>query len=78
MGAGLDVWYNYPKEVEDRKSTFPADFPFQDLDNLVLSPHRGGLVRETDHLRFSFLAESLNAAARGEKIPNRVDLKLGY
>ena len=77
-GAGLDVWYNYPKTIEDRTSTPPGDFPFHELDNVVMSPHRGGKVRETEQLRMVALARSLNAAARGEPIPNPVNIELGY
>ncbi|MCJ7717002.1 MAG: hypothetical protein MUO54_10860 [Anaerolineales bacterium] len=78
FGAGLDVWYNYPNSDEDRAHTFPADYPFHELDNVVMSPHRGGLVKETEQLRMIDLARSLNAAAKGELIPNRVNIELGY
>jgi phosphoglycerate dehydrogenase-like enzyme len=78
FGAGLDVWYNYPKHSADRVETRPADYPFHELDNVVMSPHRGGLVKETERLRMSALALSLNAAAKGESIPNLVNLELGY
>ena len=77
-GAGLDVWYNYPKTKEDRSNTFPADYPFHELENVVLSPHRGGKVVETEIMRMEGMARLLNAAARGEPIPNPVDLELGY
>jgi len=78
FGAGLDVWYNYPKHGDDRVDTRPADYPFHELDNVVMSPHRGGLVEETERLRMSALAQSLNAAAKGDSIPNQVNLGLGY
>ena len=77
-GAGLDVWYNYPKTEGDRTHTFPADFPFHELDNVVLSPHRGGKVSSTEKMRLEGVACLLNAAVRGEPIPNPVDLELGY
>jgi phosphoglycerate dehydrogenase-like enzyme len=76
-GAGLDVWYNYPEDEAARVETRPADFPFHTLDNVVLSPHRGGAVRETGVLRMAHLARLLNALARGEQ-PNAVDLSAGY
>lgn len=76
-GAGLDVWYNYPEDEAARASTPPADFPFHTLDNVVLSPHRGGAVRETGALRMVHLARLLNALARGET-GNVVDLEAGY
>ena len=78
FGAGLDVWFNYPGSREERGSTPPGEYPWGDLDNLVLSPHRGGLVRETEDLRMSALAELLNQAARGLPLSNRVDPDLGY
>ena len=77
-GAGLDVWYNYPDSKESRENTAPGDYPFHELDNLVFSPHRGGKVVETEQLRMEDLARLINAAGRGDVIPNRVDLDLGY
>ncbi|MDT8304321.1 MAG: NAD(P)-dependent oxidoreductase, partial [Anaerolineae bacterium] len=65
-GAGLDVWYNYPEDEAARANTPPAGFPFHTLDNVVLSPHRGGAVRETGALRMAYLARLLNALGRGE------------
>jgi phosphoglycerate dehydrogenase-like enzyme len=77
-GAGLDVWYRYPKSEEERASTPPANFPFAELDNVVLSPHRAGLTRETELLRAQALANLLNAAASGDVVDNVVDLEAGY
>jgi phosphoglycerate dehydrogenase-like enzyme len=76
--GGSDVWYNYPKSTRDPKNTPPADFPFGELDNFVLSPHRGGMVEDGEDQRAEALAQLLNAANRGEPIPNRVDLDAGY
>lgn len=78
--AGLDVWYNYPEDEESRANTQPADYPFGELDNVVMSPHRGGDggTKDVECLRMSALAALLNAAARGEPAPNRVDLEIGY
>lgn len=76
--AGLDVWYNYPEDEDGRGCTYPADYPFHELDNVVMSPHRGGATRETESLRMTHLAVLLNAAARGESMPNRVDVQAGY
>ncbi|MBC8505428.1 MAG: hydroxyacid dehydrogenase [Anaerolineales bacterium] len=78
LGTGLDVWYNYPADEDSRTNTPPADHPFHELDNVVMSPHRAGGVAESEHLRMAHLADLLNAVARGESIPNRVDLKRGY
>jgi phosphoglycerate dehydrogenase-like enzyme len=76
--AGLDVWYSYPEDEESRRDTAPSRFPFHELENVVMSPHRGGDTMDIAPLRMAHLAGLLNAAARGEEIPNRVDLERGY
>jgi phosphoglycerate dehydrogenase-like enzyme len=78
--AGVDVWYAYPPSAERRRHTPPSRFPFGELDNVVMSPHRAGHLagEEAEMLRVRALAESLNAAARGEEIPHRVDVEEGY
>jgi phosphoglycerate dehydrogenase-like enzyme len=80
MAAGIDVWYNYPKNDDDRPNTPPADYPFQDLDNIVMSPHRAGSLNQTDIevLRMTHLAELLNQAAHGNTMSNLVDPEKGY
>jgi len=76
--AGIDVWYNYPEDEPQRADTPPADFPFHELDNIVMSPHRGGGAQEIERLRLDHLANLLNGFARGEDGANRVDLERGY
>jgi len=76
--VGLDVWYNYPTDEASRTSTPPAKYPFHELDNVVMSPHRGGDSIDIEKQRMMHLADLLNAAARGEPMPNRVDLEVGY
>jgi phosphoglycerate dehydrogenase-like enzyme len=76
--AGLDVWYTYPADDAARTHTFPSAYPFHELDNVVLSPHRGGLTQESAQRGMAQLASMLNAAARGEPMPNRVDVRAGY
>jgi len=76
--AGIDVWYTYPPNAEARAHTFPSKYPFQDLDNVVLSPHRGGMTVDSQQQGMATIAAMLNAAARGEPLPNRVDVAAGY
>lgn len=76
--AGLDVWYQYPKDEASRSNTPPSAYPFHELDNVVLSPHRGGDEVGIDTQRMAELAGMLNRAARGEAMFNRVDVGAGY
>ena len=76
--AGLDVWYRYPREEKKRTKTLPSQYPFHDLENVVLSPHKAGWLGREDDSRMIFLAQMLNAYAVGEELPNKVSLELGY
>jgi phosphoglycerate dehydrogenase-like enzyme len=78
LAAGLDVWYNYPSEPGMRQNTPPADYPFHELDNVVMSPHRGGDSTDSEFLRLTHLAALLNALERGEPVENQVDVQDGY
>ena len=79
-GAGLDVWYSYPPDVEARMNHPPADVPFHELDNIVMSPHRAGAfgMVELERWRMDGLAALLVAAASGDPLPHPVDLARGY
>jgi phosphoglycerate dehydrogenase-like enzyme len=78
LGAGLDVWYQYPERSDDRTGTAPSRFPFHTLDNVVMSPHRGGFLSAAEGNRVTELASLLVAAAEGRAIPGKVDKELGY
>ncbi|GEM_PF-4253827 len=39
--AGIDVWYAYPK----KGSPFRQHFPFEQLDNIVMTPHNAPVVK---------------------------------
>jgi phosphoglycerate dehydrogenase-like enzyme len=78
LRAGLDVWYNYPKEETDRTKTSPANYPFHELDNVVMTPHLAGHSEDTERLRVEAMAELLNLAVAGEALPNVVDPRRGY
>ena len=76
--AALDVWYTYPPDEASRAHTLPSRYPFHELDNVVMSPHRAGGVDTLETLRLAHLAELLHTVARGESLPNRIDLQQGY
>lgn len=48
FAAGLDVWWRVPTTVEARGDWPPADRPFRDLENVVMTPHVGGGLGEPE------------------------------
>ena len=76
-GAGLDVWWRYPKKWRGKGSP-PSDVPFQELDNLVASPHRAGYSENTEREYFQFAGENILRFINGETPFNIVDSHRGY
>jgi phosphoglycerate dehydrogenase-like enzyme len=76
--AGIDVWYRYPEDENSRSNTYPSRFPFHELENVVMSPHRAGGSIERELKRMVSLADLLNFVARGDPVPDLVKIKRGY
>lgn len=74
-GAGIDVWYHYPQG--DDGPVWPSQFAFQELPNVVMSPHRAGDTDQTEVLRLEALVQLLRAILTGEPV-RPVDIELGY
>jgi phosphoglycerate dehydrogenase-like enzyme len=69
---------SYLRAPSSASSHSPSAFPFGTLDNVVLSPHRGGASSTSESSRVAALAQMLTLAADGKEIPFRVDLEAGY
>jgi phosphoglycerate dehydrogenase-like enzyme len=67
-GAALDVWYRYPRGSSD--PTQPSEFPFHELDNVLMSPHVSGTTVETELNRRAILLAQLERFAGGEALEN--------
>ncbi len=76
-GAGLDVWWRYPKKWRG-KGNPPTDMPYQELDNLVASPHRAGYSENTERLYFEFAGKNILRFIHGETPLNIIDPSRGY
>lgn len=84
-GAGIDVWWNYPDtypyEPDDQEPPcLPANLPYQDLDNVLILPHRGSDHR-MKHLQqrlHSMLAEQINLFTQGLTPASPIDPLRGY
>jgi phosphoglycerate dehydrogenase-like enzyme len=63
-GAALDVYEEEP---------LPAGSPLAGLDNLILSPHTGGLTEEAMHRMALSAADQILLALRGERPPYLVN-----
>jgi phosphoglycerate dehydrogenase-like enzyme len=66
-GAALDVWYRYPSEPGPAA---PANLPFGELDNIIMTPHVSGWTEGMLATRAHVIAENIARAARGERPVN--------
>lgn len=76
--AGIDVWYSYPPDEAAGADWPPSTWPFRELDNVIMSPHRAGFSDGTPRLLMESLAGMLKDAAMGRAMPNAVDSAAGY
>lgn len=72
-GAGLDVWWNYPTADEP---CLPSDLPFNELPNVVMTPHVGGSSDASEDHRQQALAELIKGIADGSA--KAASAELGY
>ncbi len=77
-GAALDVWWDYPAKWGGSGKMPSEKFPFHELDNVLLSPHRAAYSENIMNDQTIFVAENILRYIRGEKPQNQVDMKLGY
>ncbi|CAA9553551.1 MAG: D-3-phosphoglycerate dehydrogenase [uncultured Thermomicrobiales bacterium] len=68
-GAGLDAHGTEP---------LPADSPFWDLPNVIVTPHNGATTAATARRGLDITIDNLGRFARGEPLRNVVDKTEGY
>ena len=75
-GAAIDTWDSKPKNMNER--LIPYDYPFETLDNIVLSPHQAMQV-EDGHMRYviDIILKVIAYITEGT-LTDVVDLKKGY
>jgi phosphoglycerate dehydrogenase-like enzyme len=67
--AAIDVWYQYPKDGAPR---MPSRFPFEKLDNVILTPHCSAWTERVVALRFRDIATNIDRLVAGEALVNLV------
>ncbi len=68
-GAALDPWWHYPKADE---VVAPSEYPFAELDNVIMTPHTSGSTMETMAKRERVVASNIERFLRDEPVANIV------
>lgn len=75
-GAAIDTWREKARSVDERLK--PYDYPFETLDNVVLSSHKA-MQTNSGHARYvADTLESVLQYLNDGTLRNTVDLKKGY
>jgi len=69
-GAALDVWYRYPTAPGP---TMPANQPFHELANVILTPHVSGWTEGMLEARAKLIAANIERTARRERPLNEIE-----
>lgn len=70
--AAIDVWYRYPEATGRGAAGAPADLPFHELPNLLMTPHSSGITTDTFRGRVDDIAANIGRLLRGEPLHNVV------
>lgn len=74
--AGLDVWYRSPSPFYATEP--PGNLPFQELKNVVLSPHAGSHAVEGKRLQLEGAIANIDLFLQEGRLLTPVDLEAGY
>lgn len=69
-GAILDTWYRYPSPAEP--AVVPADHPFHELPNVVMTPHLSGWTEGIMRRRFGVIIDNLERLEDGRPLRHQV------
>ncbi|MDH3715332.1 MAG: 2-hydroxyacid dehydrogenase [Gammaproteobacteria bacterium] len=72
-GAVIDTWYRYPTAGDpDTERCLPSRYPFQSLDNVIMTPHASGWSGGLLERRWRVMIDNFNRLSRGEPLLNVV------
>lgn len=69
--AAIDVWSRRPSSVDERLD--PSEFPFAELDNVLITPHFAGWTHQTQQNRWVEIAANLDRLADGAPLHDIID-----
>ena len=63
-GAVIDVWYNYNEK--GKPEVAPFNYPFNELDNIIMSAHESGWTENQVNRRWQFIAKNIRKIESGD------------
>lgn len=69
-GAALDTWYHYPSASD--QNVKPSRHPFEELDNVIMTPHCSGWTEGLIGRRFAVIIDNIERLKNGQDLVNQV------
>ena len=69
-GAVIDTWYNYNQQGKPEVSLY--NYPFNELDNIVMSAHESAWTEQQAKRRWKFIANNIRRVEKGREPQNKV------
>jgi len=69
-GAAIDAWYAYPEKAGE--TVQPSAYPFQALDNVIMTPHSSAWTIGHKLRKLAFWSRVLNGFARSGNVPEEM------
>ena len=69
-GAVIDTWYNY--NAQGKPEVSPYNYPFNELDNIVMSAHESAWTEQQAKRRWEFIAKNIRRVEMGQEPENKV------
>ncbi|MHA2338787.1 MAG: 2-hydroxyacid dehydrogenase [Candidatus Hodarchaeales archaeon] len=81
--AAIDTWYNYPENWVDfskaqRNQKVHQNYPFEELDNIILSPHSAFKIEDIGNETSKDIIENILLISQGKNPKNQINLVDGY
>lgn len=75
-GAAIDTWYQYPSS--EQREVLPSKYGFNELDNVVMSPHTAGYTDRVLEENIKFVFDNIVKIYYEEEPENQIDPELEY
>ena len=75
-GAAFDTLYQDP--ARDLSVMLPSKYPFQELNNVIMSPHTAGYTDKSIEENILAVYKNIKKVFYGQEPENRVNLEEGY
>ncbi|MHA2362727.1 MAG: 2-hydroxyacid dehydrogenase [Candidatus Hodarchaeales archaeon] len=77
-GGAIDAWYQYKSQKNRTEPFYPSKFPFHELKNVIMSPHRAASFMDSKETVWDDTISNIKALEEKKALKNVVSLEDQY